>query len=86
MFIELKAQLFFTISILLLFGNINTNLSKLLRKNAEDLIQDICDKSFDEDRSSEENRLWEKFCKKWIKPIEHRQYSDIKSEDISDGK
>jgi len=86
MFIELKAQLFFTISILLLFGNINTNLSKLLQKDAEDLIQDICDKSFDEDLSSEEHRLWEKFCKKWIKPIEDRQYNDIKSEDISDGK
>ncbi len=86
MFIEINAQLFFSITILLLFGNINASLSKLLQKDAENLIQDICDKSFDEDLSSEENQLWAKFCKKWIKPIEQQQYSDIKSEDIRDGK
>jgi hypothetical protein len=86
MFIEINAQLFFSITILLLFGNINASLSKLLQKDAENLIQDICDKSFDEDLSSEENQLWAKFCKKWIQPIEQQQYSDIKDEDIRDSK
>lgn len=86
MFIKTKSQLFVTISILLLFGNINTNVLKSLLTDTEDLMHDICDKLYDADRSSEENQQWEKFCKKWIKLIDHRQYEDIKTEDTRSGK
>jgi hypothetical protein len=82
----MRTGLLFSIYALLLYGNINTIASKRSHKNAEDLIEDICDKLFDEDLQSEENQRWEKLCKNWIKSVDHRRHSDRQDENNIDGK
>jgi hypothetical protein len=78
--------LFFSICVLLLYDNIHAISSKRSHKKAEDLIEDICDKLFDEDLQSEENQRWEKLCKNWMKSVHHQRHSNRHDENNIDGK
>ena len=79
----MKTGLLLSIFALLIYGNIDVFASKRSHKTAEDLIDDICDKLFDEDLPSEENQRWERLCQDWVKSKHHSVNQD---KDIIDGK
>jgi hypothetical protein len=78
--IKMRAEILLIISILLLSGSITT--SRGSQKNAEDLIQDICDKLFNENLDSDEDQQWETLCTNLFK---YQQHHDISSENNIDG-
>lgn len=83
----MKEGLFFlAICILSLNGNGNMVAAKHPDKNAEDLIDDICARLFDEDLQLQENQRWNKMCKRWSTSVERRREHEIPSESDIDGK
>jgi hypothetical protein len=84
--INMNTGLLFSICALLVYENIFTAASKRSHKKAEDLIEDICDKLFDEDLQSDENQRWERLCQNWMKSVHQQRHSVKPDENIIDGK
>ncbi|CAF3001876.1 unnamed protein product [Rotaria sp. Silwood2] len=84
MLIGVRTQILFTTSILLLVKITHTNASRRAQDKAEKLIQSICEKLYDDDLYSEENRQWLNVCEKWIKSINHQEQNDIENENMID--
>ena len=83
----MKGEIFF-LSVCILFLNINENLvgAKHSERKAEDLIDDICARLFEEDLQLQENQRWDKLCKRWVKSVERRREHRIQSESDIDGR
>ena len=73
------------ICVVVFCGIIHTVASKRSHKNAEDLIEDICEKLFYEDLRSDENQRWEKLCQNWMKSQARRRENDLQDENDIDG-
>jgi hypothetical protein len=81
------ARVYFIIYILLLLGMIMINASERRSKTkADQIIRDICEKLYDDDLYSDENRKWYTLCEEWIKTKDPKQDEVLQDENIVDGK
>jgi hypothetical protein len=75
------------ICILLLFGTILIHaLEQRSKHKAEQIIRDICERLYNDDLYSDENRKWYRLCEEWIEKKEQKRYEILQDETIMDGK
>jgi hypothetical protein len=85
--IKAMARLFFIIGISLLFEAIMINaLERRSKTKADQIIRDICERLYDDDLYSDENKKWYSLCEEWIKTKDSKQNEVVQDENIMDGK
>jgi hypothetical protein len=80
-------RILLTIGILLLFGTIIIDASERRSKHkADQIIRDICERLYDDDLYSDENRKWYILCQEWIEKKAQKLYEVVQDENIMNGK
>jgi hypothetical protein len=82
------ARILLTIGMLLLIGAIIINAWERRSKHrANQIMRDICERLYDDNLYSDENRKWYILCEDWInKKEQKRRHKIIQDENIMDGK
>jgi len=80
-------RILLTIDVLLLFGTIIINASeRRLKHKADQMIRDICERLYDDNLYSDDNRKWYILCQEWIEKQHQKKYEVVQDENIMNGK